>query len=124
MKVNYPTEVIEQAKEQYLKEIPIRQIAENLGIKRFTTISRWVKQFQWVREISPETDKTLDVQLEIIEKLANKFNVLCESVDGSTMEDKDIVSTYLKILQHQLKLVKAKSVNQMPKETQSIFEFE
>lgn len=123
MKVNYPPEIIDEAKRLYLQDVPIRKIATDLGIKRFTTISRWVKQFEWVRVNSPETNKALDDQLEITNGVLSRFRPVIENINLQDLEDPELLSLYLRYLQHQLKLVKAKSVSQSAMKSQSIFEF-
>ena len=122
-KINYPPEVIEQAKSQYLQGIPIRQIAENLGMSRFTTICRWVKQFSWVRKNSDETVAIIDEQSEIVGEILEQFKPLVQAIDFSALEERQMINIYLKLLSHQLKLTKAKSPTQTTA-TESIFQFE
>jgi hypothetical protein len=123
MKRTYPDETIELARTQYLQGIPIRTIATNLGLPRFTTICRWVKQFSWVRKNSDEAVVVIDAQTEIVGKLITQFNPLVEAIDFSALEEKQMVNIYLKLLSHQLKLVKLKAPQQVLK-SESIFKFE
>lgn len=122
-KLNYPPEVIEQAKGQYLQGIPIRQIAQNLGLPRFTTICRWVKQFSWVRKNSEETVAVIDDQMEIVGGLLTQFKPLVKAIDFSALEERQLINIYLKLMSHQLKLTKAKAPSQVTS-TESIFQFE
>lgn len=123
MKRTYPDETIELARTQYLQGIPIRTIASNLGLPRFTTICRWVKQFSWVRKNSDEAVVVIDAQIKIVDGLLTQFKPLVQTLDFSALEEKQMVDIYLKLLSHQLKLVKLKAPPEVSK-SESIFKFE
>lgn len=120
---NYSPEVIDEARRLYLLELPIREIASKLGIKRFTTISRWVNQFNWVRTNTPETEQVLDKQIEATDALILRFEPFIKRMELEEVEPNILMSIYLRILDHQLKLVKLKSNCQVTEQTKSIFEF-
>src|SRR4030042_6496795 len=120
---NYRPEVIDEARRLYLLELPIREIASKLGIKRFTTISRWVNQFKWVRTNTPETEQVLDKQIKATDDLILRFEPFIKRMELEEVEPNILMSIYIRILDHQLKLVKLKSNCQVTEQTKSIFEF-
>lgn len=120
---NYSPEVIDEARRLYLLELPIREIASKLGIKRFTTISRWVNQFKWVRTNTPETEQVLDKQIKATDDLILRFEPFIKRMELEDVEPNILMSIYIRILDHQLKLVKLKSNCQVTEQTKSIFEF-